>query len=283
MNQHFLFTREQQKVLSTYIIFIALPATILFYLPKIKLDIVLLLPLSLGLIGFFLSVIFFESLAWFLKLNHSTKSCLVICCGFGNTSFLGFPIVESVYGSEGLKIAIVADQSTFFCVSSLGVIAGALYQSAQFNLRNLSSRLFTFPPFIALCSCVLLWILGMEFSPVLLALLERISITLSPLALFYIGLQITLRYQDFDLQAVFLGLSYKLLVLPLFYYALAFFIFRDYSLIAKVTVFESGMAPMITASIIAIENDLNPTLANQLVSGGILLSSLSLFIWWFLL
>jgi hypothetical protein len=51
----------------------------------------------------------------------------------------------------------------------------------------------------------------------------------------------------------------------------------------KVTVLESGMAPMITGSIVAIQFGLQPKLATLLSGLGMPISAISLLIWYFLL
>jgi predicted permease len=51
----------------------------------------------------------------------------------------------------------------------------------------------------------------------------------------------------------------------------------------KVTVFESAMAPMIGASIVAFEHELDPPLPTRMVGVGIPLSFLTLPAWWFVL
>jgi predicted permease len=55
---------------------------------------------------------------WLLNLN----------CRAGNTSFLGFPIIEALYGQEGMKTAILVDQpGTFVVLSTLGIIVATMY------------------------------------------------------------------------------------------------------------------------------------------------------------
>ena len=48
----------------------------------------------------------------------------------------------------------------------------------------------------------------------------------------------------------------------------------------KVTVLETAMAPMITGSIVAISNNLEPKLASLMVGVGIPLSFFTLAIWY---
>jgi predicted permease len=51
----------------------------------------------------------------------------------------------------------------------------------------------------------------------------------------------------------------------------------------RVTVFEAAMAPMIGASIVAMDHDLDPPLLTLMLGVGIPLSFLTLPIWWYLL
>ncbi len=51
----------------------------------------------------------------------------------------------------------------------------------------------------------------------------------------------------------------------------------------RVTVFESAMAPMIGASIVAMDHDLDPPLLTLMLGVGVALSFLTLPVWWYLL
>ena len=53
--------------------------------------------------------------------------------------------------------------------------------------------------------------------------------------------------------------------------------------VTQVTVFEAAMAPMIGASIVAMDHDLDPPLVTLMLGVGIPLSFLTLPVWWYLL
>jgi hypothetical protein len=53
--------------------------------------------------------------------------------------------------------------------------------------------------------------------------------------------------------------------------------------VLSVTVFEAAMRPMIGASIVAMEHDLDPPLVTLMVGAGIPLSFLTLPSWWHLM
>jgi predicted permease len=70
---------------------------------------------------------------WLLNLN----------CRAGNTSF-GFPIIEALYGQEGMKTAILVDQpGTFVVLSTLGIIVATMYSKGQIAFRFLKKLFFS--------------------------------------------------------------------------------------------------------------------------------------------
>ena len=79
------------------------------------------------------------------------------------------------------------------------------------------------------------------------------------------------------------GLLFKLALAPaiiLFIFAAVFGVEEP---VMRVTVFEAAMAPMIGASIVAMDHDLDPPLITLMLGVGIPLSFLTLPVWWYLL
>ncbi len=71
------------------------------------------------------------------------------------------------------------------------------------------------------------------------------------------------------------GLGWKLLLAPLLCLAIGR-LAGVHGLVLTVGVLQAGMAPMISAAILADEYDLDPTLANTILSAGIVLSLISI-------
>ena len=113
-------------------------------------------------------------------------------------------------------------------------------------------------------------------------MLERLAALLTPMALISVGLQLRWSEIHEELRYLLAGLSYKLLIAPLI-------ILVTYSLanvdhnILRVAVLEAGMAPMITASILAASHQLRPRLAGMMVGVGVPLSFLTLGVWYYVL
>lgn len=60
-------------------------------------------------------------------------------------------MIEAIYGAEGLKIAVLIDQTgSFLVVSSLAIIVASLYGSEKMRKRDISRQMLLFPPFLFL-------------------------------------------------------------------------------------------------------------------------------------
>jgi predicted permease len=135
-------------------------------------------------------------------------------------------------------------------------------------------RILTFPAFVALVVGFVVGRLG-GWPSAIDDVLQPLGATLTPLALFSVGLQFTFRAGERELGAVCAGLGWKLLVAPLVCLAIGKLAGIG-GLVLTVGVLQAAMAPMISAAILADEYDLDPALANTLLSSGIVLSLISI-------
>jgi malate permease and related proteins len=206
--------------------------------------------------------------------------CLILTSGLGNTAFVGFPVVEALFGKDSLKHAVLLDQGgSFLIVSSLGVMLATLYSSGKMGKRELVKRIFYFPPFLAFLTALILGFLHTPPQGMALTILERLGSTLTPLALISVGLQ--LRPGEIKHEAKYLasGLGFKLIFAPLVIAGLYSALGIEFHLF-KVAVIESAMAPMITASILAASHGLAPRLAGLMIGVGVPLSFMTLSFWY---
>ena len=114
-------------------------------------------------------------------------------------------------------------------------------------------------------------------------LLKRLGATLVPLALVSVGYQLQLSQVRGKALALTVGLVFKLIVAPALILLLFAGLMRNDWQVLSVTVFEAAMGPMIGASIVAMDHDLDPPLVTLMVGVGIPLSFLTLPLWWHLL
>ena len=113
-------------------IYVSLPALALYYIPKITISLALLYPIGVAWLGFGLSFVFFLRFRnVFQNGRKKLIGCLILTGGLSNTSFVGFPIIEALFGSEGLKTAIIVDQpGSFVVVTTLGILVAASFLEA---------------------------------------------------------------------------------------------------------------------------------------------------------
>ena len=272
------------KWVNAYLLNIVLPALALLYIPQIDPGWDLLLPISSAWFTFLLSWLIFGILGKILHWDRQTTGCLIIVAGLANTSFLGFPVVEGLYGKEDLPIALLIDQGgSFLLVSSLSTLVGSIYSHKEGNLKAIPMKILKFPPFGFLLATMIMSILGWSTPEFLLPILTLIGKTMAPVAIFAIGLKFSLDFESLSSKYYWFGMGYRLLIAPL----MVWLIYRNFipenSLEFKVTVLESAMAPMITGSIVAIQYDLRPKLATLLAGLGIPISILTIMIWYYFL
>jgi predicted permease len=279
------FPENAPKTFNAYLIYIVLPAIALLYIPRITISTELILPVLVAWIGFFMSWMFFSQLGKVKKWDSGTTGCLIITAGLANTSFIGFPIIEALYGAEGLKIAILIDQpGSFILVSSFAIIVGSIYSGKKKRKRDITKSILIFPPFLFFMIALAMNLIGIQAVGTAEHILESFTLTLTPIALLSVGLQTKLNFGEIRDPALWYGLVFKLLVTPLMIFVLYGIILGDSTteqLIYKVSVLEAAMAPMIAGSIIAISYGLNPKLATLMIGIGIPLSFITLIGWYF--
>jgi predicted permease len=257
--------------LNWWVINVALSALVLHLIPTLQFDWQFWFLSASQWLVFLGAWAVFASLGRALHWPRARIGALTLVCGLGNTAFIGFPMIEALHGREGVKLALVADQlGCFLALAIGGTIVAALYSGKSASARAVMRKVLTFPPFVSLLVGIVAALLGGWPQPVD-AIFDRLGATLVPLALFSVGLQFRLQFQRGQGAAVLFALGWKLLLAPLAIW-LAGLAIGVSDAILTIAVLESAMAPMISAAILAEQNDLEPQLANTVLGFGIVLS-----------
>jgi malate permease and related proteins len=279
-----VFPPNAHTVLNQFVIYISLPGLALYYLPKIAVSTQLLLPLGVAWIGFALSWLFFALLGKWLGWPKKIVGCLVLTAGLGNTAFVGFPVIEALFGKQGLETAIIVDQpGTFVVLSTLGIMVAATYSNKGSGNSGLLRKIVLFPPFVAFAVGLCMNLLHYDFHAMLQSVFQRLGNTVTPVALVAVGMQLQLQRKSRHWGFLTLGLAFKLLITPLFFFVLYKLILGGKGMMTDVCIMEAAMAPMITASILASASGLKPKLAGMMIGVGIPLSFVTLAFWYWLL
>ncbi len=264
-----IFSSDHSKVLVNYVLYFALPQL------SFKTAYHLGFSKEVFFIGLGAWIVIVLSIACafivgrLLKLDTIDLRSLMVVSAFGNTAFLGYPYTFSYFGLEGLKYAVIYDSmGSFLAVSSLGflIINGKL---------SLRSVLF-FPPFLGLTLGFLTR--GISLPDYLWKFIDFSIASLLPVVLFSLGLSLELSNVKRDLRLLITALFLKLFVSPF----LALMIFKLLpvgGLAYKVSVLESAMPTMITASLLMLKYGLNYSLALASAGVGMILSFITIPIW----
>lgn len=273
------FPPSTAQALNAFIIHVTLPAVIFAQIPplllSLKADLGILVPISMPWLHFLLAFLIFGSLGKALKWSHPKTGALILTAGLGNTSFLGFPLLEALVGPQAIPLGVLVDQpGSFLVLSTLGIIVASIFSGNRVTAKSIVKKVLSFPPIIALIVAVVWTFSGYQGADLLSPVFGKISATLVPMALFAVGFQLKL-----EPKVVFkrwaplsLGLTYKLILAPLVFAGFYLYVWRSDALTTQVTILESGMAPMITSAVIATEFKLDSEMANLMVGIGIPLS-----------
>ncbi|AOP35835.1 malate permease [Leptospira tipperaryensis] len=290
-----ILPENSAQVLGSFVIYVSLPSLILANVPSMLLEFSFAYLALMPWFVFGASIVFFYFAGKFLDWTVDTRIAVTLCCGLGNTSFVGLPILRMFYGEEVTNAVLIADQfGTFLCLAIPGFILAVRYlpenekRKDQRIFKSILKKLLTFPPFLALLFSfsLRLFTIPEEIHSVFKILGE----TLVPMALFTVGFQ--LQFPNKDSQkiesetsfgsALLIGLIYKLLFAPILIFLCYFFLKVNPKHI-KVAVLEAGMAPMITASIVSLQMGFRPLLSAAFPGIGLLFSIPTLFLFYTLL
>jgi predicted permease len=266
-----------------FIVHISLPALTLSYVHALELDTSLILPALMAWILFGIGCGFFWLAGRAFGFSRATTGGLMLTGGLANTSFIGLPMIETFYGAEFLGLGILIDQvGSYFVLSTLGILVASIYSSGKkVDAKAVIRKIALFVPFQAFVLALLL--MPVEYPTWLDDLLKRLGATLVPLALVSVGYQIRLSHVRGKVSALATGLVFKLAIGPAMILLLFAGLFGAEGPVMRVTVFEAAMAPMIGASIVAMDHELDPPLLTLMVGVGIPLSFLTLPVWWWVL
>ena len=268
--------------LNGFVVHISLPALTLTYVHGLKLDSSLILPALMAWVMFGVGCGFFWLAARALGFSRATTGGLMLTGGLANTSFIGLPMIDTFYGPQFLGLGILIDQlGSYFVLSTLGILVASLYSGHSVNAKTVIRKIVLFVPFQAFVLALLL--MPFEYPIWLDELLKRLGATLVPIALVSVGYQLQLSQVRGKAHALTVGLVFKLAVAPALILLLFAGVLGAEGPVLSVTVFEAAMGPMIGASIVAIDHELDPPLLTLMVGVGIPLSFLTLPVWWHLL
>src|SRR5690606_18753816 len=176
--------KDAHIALNAVILHVPLPAIALLNIPKLEWDLSLMTLVLVPWIIFGIGALIIPLVGKYFSWDRATIGCLILTAGLGNTSFVGFPVLEALYGREALKYGIFLDQAgSFLIISLFGVGVATKYSFGALNMKGIFKKIFLFPPFLAFLLAVIMAFLGWKAEGMVEGILTQLAVTLTPLAL----------------------------------------------------------------------------------------------------
>ncbi len=274
------FPGSSAQVLNAYVIYVALPALILAQIPTISFGADMLAPVLVAWVVMGASAGITWLLSRYFKWNPAITGALLLVITLGNTSFIGFPLIEAHLGAEALPYAILYDQlGTFLALNTLGIAIASRYaQTPHARTGPLWFTIMKFPPFGALLLGFVLMLAAVPVPAVLTDVLDRLAATLVPVVMVAVGLQWRLRIDRSETGLIVFALIFILLIKPL----LALVLVKGLAfepIVAKTIVLEAAMPAMISTGALALTYGLAPRFVSTIIGYSLTLSFLTVWIW----
>lgn len=290
LRKHKSFPANASSSINSFIIFISLPSLVLAQFPRLVSHLQLSgnwwMPVIMAWLSFLLSLFFINICAKKFSWSRPTTGALVLTAGLGNTSFVGFPLLEALIGPQAIPVGILVDQpGSFLVLPTLGLMTAAFYSGQTLSASVVAKKVFSFPPFLALVISLVWAKMGLHGYDIFAGAFEKMSATLIPLALFSVGFSLKLDWKLIRkrILPLAIGLAFKLVLLPIFFSFFYLKLLGLQGLEAQVIVLESAMATMITSAIVATDYHLDSELASLMVGISIPLSFITVPLWNYLL
>ncbi|MCO4794679.1 MAG: AEC family transporter [Bacteriovoracaceae bacterium] len=270
------FPDSTSVVLNKMVIWVALPAVIFKQIPKLTFDSSILIPMITPWMIILVTSLIVYTCGKIFKIERKTLGALLLLIPLGNTSFLGFPMIEALRGPDSIIYAVIYDQlGSFFGLSVYGVLIVSIFAAGEKpTFLAVAKKAFLFPPFISMIAAFTLSRF-MTWSPGFEKALSVVGGTLVPMAMIAVGFQLKIKLSKKSYTYLSLGLLTKLILSPLLVLLCYKLISLD-SEAANVSFLESAMPPMITAGAVAIDSGLDEDLSAGMVGIGIFISFLTL-------
>ena len=271
------------NVLNKCVINIIIPAVIILNTPDLISDHTLHPLIYMPWLIIACSCIIILLLARLFQWDKTTTGAILLMGTLGNTSFVGFPMVQAFLGDEALQYALVYDQiGNFLALAIFGSAVIAIFGPEEKTnkgavILSIVKRIMTFPPFIALSTMLILKSISINVQDIqeISHLLKPISLLLTPTTMFIIGINFTFQIDPKHISAFSAGLSIKLIAAPTLMY-IATRNLDSPQLLINSLVFESAMPPMVTAAALAMNANLQSKLCASMVGIGLLISFVTL-------
>ncbi|KGI56727.1 AEC family transporter [Campylobacter sp. MIT 97-5078] len=267
---------KQSRAFLDFTITFALPCLIFDKTYHLNFDLSLIFYIGLGLFSCILAGLLCVLLGFWFKFSKATLVSMFLLASFGNTLFIGIPIISAFYKEEQFigEIILYDALATALPMALFAPFIIALASDEKVSFIQNLKKVFLFPPFIALALGFCLKIIPLPsfiFEPI-----RFFGNAATPVALFAIGLWLGFNSIKSSIKSTLLVLSAKMLFAPLIFICLALVFNLEFKPSLIVAIFESAMPTMTLAGILVIKAKLDSNLAISVLAFGVILAFFSM-------
>jgi len=266
------------EALTEFVIYFSLPALALSKIRSLEFneEIIQIIVIAYSAMGIASLLAYFAGR--YMGLNKRDLATLVVVSVFGNTAFVGFSYIESLYSLDHVVYALVYDQlASFIALLTFGVVIIAWGGGQARGVKEVAKQMFFSPPLLAIVAAIAFH--GTVFPSFIEAMLDKFQATLIPLVTTIVGMKLDLGALRLHVRESVVALSIKMVITPLLMLVYFWFFVDFNSQAMQVTFLEIAMPPMTMAVVLAIRGGLNKDMAINALALGILFSFLSIGLW----
>jgi predicted permease len=182
---------------------------------------------------------------------------------FANTGFMGYPVVNAIWGEQAVFLAAIYNLLFSFLLFTVGVL---IITGSGSGWRGISPRVLLSPGIVSVGVGLALFFLSVDLPEVIGGPLEMLGGLTTPLSMIVIGALLAKLDPRtiFGNVRVYLYAGVRLLLLPFATFAALRFVVSD-PLLLGVAVIMTAMPGATNAALFAEEYGVNPELASQSV------------------
>ncbi|MFW9950893.1 MAG: AEC family transporter [Candidatus Thorarchaeota archaeon] len=279
--------KEEYGIIISKLIFnITLPATILKFTSSVDIEnSYILLPIISIIFSSFMAII---GLFIFRRYFRSLKGALIITMVGFNVANFSFPLIEGIWGAEGMPYIALIDAGNAFSIFVLCYILGSIYstknqvQNKKVKFKYIIGQLIRSPPLVCYAIALIINFSGLTFPVLLNSLIDILSRANSALVLLLLGIFLSFKFE----KQQWINISKVLIIRYSFGLIVGILIFmllpeEQFSYLFRIIIMLSLVLPVGFAVIpFSIEFDYDQKLIAMLVNLSIIIS---FFLLWILL
>lgn len=267
--------QKQSRSLFDFVVVFALPCLIFDKIYHLNFNFSLILLIFAGFISTSLAGIISVIVGRVFKFSKPTILSMFVLSAFGNTLFVGMPVVSNVFGEEFVGEVIMYDSlAGAIPISILVPLILAMNNGEKVTIVKNIKTIIYFPPFIGLVLGLVLK--GFEIPEFVFAPIRMFGGSATPVALFAIGLSLGFNAIKSSYKSTVIVLFMKMILAPAIFILILQCFGAAFNKSTLIAVLESSMPTATIVCVMVMKAKLDSNLAASSVAFGLVLSVITL-------